>query len=50
MPLHVQNLLRTGHDDGTHLLIDTRGSTAERTLLNGYNESETIKIKLIYTE
>lgn len=50
MPLHVQNLLRTGHDGGTHLLIDTRGSTAERTLLNGYNESETIKIKLIYTE
>ena len=50
MPLHLQSMLRDGFDKGTHLLIDARGSVAERTVLNGYNETDKIKINLIYTE
>lgn len=50
VPLHLQSMLRDGFDKGTHLLIDSRGSVAERTLLNGYNETDKIKINLIYTE
>ena len=50
VPLHLQSMLRDGFDKGTHLLIDSRGSVAERTLFNGYNETDKIKINLIYTE
>lgn len=50
VPLHLQSMMRDGFDKGTHLLIDARGSVAERTLLNGYNETNKIRINLIYTE
>lgn len=50
MPLHVQEMLRDGYDNGIHLLIDGRGSAAERTLLNGCNRTDKIRIELIYTE
>ena len=50
MPLHLQEMLRNGYDNGTHLLIDSRGSVAERTILNGYNESDKPRIELDYTE
>ena len=50
MPLHLQSLMRDGFDKGIHLLIDARGSVAERTVLNGYNETDKIKINFIYTE
>ena len=50
MPLHLQELLRNGFDRGTHLLIDSRGSVAERTILNGYNETDKPRIELDYTE
>ena len=50
IPLHLQELLRNGFDRGTHLLIDSRGSVAERTILNGYNETDKPRIELDYTE
>ena len=50
VPLHLQSMLRDGFDKGTHLLIDARGSVADRTVLNGYNQTDKIKINLIYTE
>lgn len=50
MPQHLQGMLRDGYDHGTHLLIDARGSVAERTVINGYNETDKVRIKLIYTE
>lgn len=50
VPQHLQGLLRDGFDLGTHLLIDARSSTAERTIINGYDQTDKVRIKLIYTE
>lgn len=50
IPLHLQELLRNGFDNGTKLLIDNRGSVAERTILNGYNETDKPRIELEYSE
>lgn len=50
MPLHLQEMLRNGYDKGTHLLIDSRGSVAERTILNGYAAADKPRIELEYTE
>lgn len=50
IPLHVQELLRSGFDNGTKLLIDSRSSVATRTILNGCNETDKPRIELEYTE
>ena len=50
IPLHMQELLRSGFDNGTKLLIDSRSSVVTRTILNGYNETDRPKIELEYTE
>lgn len=47
---HLQKLLRTGEDFGTTILIDARRSSARRTIIQGSNGSEPVKIKIIYSE
>lgn len=47
---HLQELLRTGRDYGTDLIIDGRRTTALRTVLNGTGSDNPIQIKYIYTE
>ena len=47
---HLQELLRSGKDYGTELIIDGRRSSAFRTVLNGSNVSNPIRIEFIYSE
>lgn len=47
---HLQELLRSGHDYGTELVIDARRSSALRTVLNGYGSDNPIHVDFIYTE
>lgn len=47
---HLQELLRSGRDYGTDLIIDGRRSTAFRTVLNGTATDSPIRIQYIYTE
>lgn len=47
---HLQKLLRTGHDYGTTLYIDARRSSARRTIINGSNQTDRIRINIIYSE
>ena len=50
IPLHLQEMLRNGFDNGTKMLIDSRSSVVTRTILNGYNETDRPRIELEYTE
>ncbi len=55
---HLQQLLRTGKDYGTILVINARRSSAKRTVINGTDPSKTIglkdnspiRIEFIYTD
>ena len=47
---HLQELLRTGKDHGTELIIDARRSTAFPAMLNGTEDGNPIHIDFIYTE
>ncbi len=47
---HLQELLRTGKDYGTELIIDARRSTAYPAMLNGTTGENPIRIDFIYTE
>lgn len=47
---HVQGLLRDGIDRGTTLVINSRRSTATRTVLNGATAYNRFKIALVYSE
>ena len=47
---HLQELLRTGIDKGTELIIDGRRSSAFRTVLNGTGTSNPVRIDFVYTE
>lgn len=47
---HLQEMLRSGKDYGTDIIIDARRSTAFRTIINGYGASNPVRIEYIYTE
>ena len=47
---HLQELMRTGIDNGTELIIDGRRSTAFRTVLNGTETASPVRIDFVYTE
>lgn len=47
---HLQELLRSGHDYGTDLVIDARRSSAFRTIINGTQAARPIMIDFIYSE
>lgn len=47
---HVQEMLRNGTDSGTMILIDSRQSTAARTILDGIATTNPVRIEIIYTE
>lgn len=47
---HLQQLMRTGVDYGTTLYIDARRSSAARTVINGTQSSDPIRIEFIYSE
>lgn len=47
---HFQEMLRTGHDYGTELVIDARRSSALRAVLNGFSADNPIHVDFIYTE
>lgn len=47
---HLQELLRTGKDYGTDIIIDARRSSAFRAILNGNNTDNPVRIDFIYTE
>lgn len=47
---HLQELLRSGKDYGTDIIIDARRSSAFRTIINGYAASNPVRIEFIYTE
>lgn len=47
---HLQELLRTGIDHGTELIIDARRSSAFRTVLNGSLAANPVRIDFVYTE
>lgn len=47
---HVQNLLRNGSDEGTLILLDSRQSSAARTVLKGITGTDRVRIEIVYTE
>lgn len=47
---HLQELLRTGKDYGTELIIDARRSSAFRTIINGTATDNPIRVDFIYSE
>lgn len=47
---HMQGLLRGGSDPGTHLVLDARRSSAQRTVIDGLQASNPPRIILVYTE
>lgn len=47
---HLQQLLRTGFDLGTTLYIDARRSSANRTVINGSEKENPIRIEFVYSE
>lgn len=47
---HLQGLMMTGSDAGTLLLLDGRRSSARRTILNGSNTTNPIRIAFTYSE
>ena len=47
---HLQELMRTGQDYGTELIIDARRSSGFRTILNGTDTDNPIRIDFVYTD
>lgn len=47
---YLQSLLRSNADYGTYLVINSRRASANRTIVNGYNASDPIRIVVVYTE
>jgi len=47
---HLQELLRSGKDNGTELVIDARRSSAFRTIVNGTATDNPIRIDFVYSE
>lgn len=47
---HLQELLRTGRDYGTELYLDARRSSAFRTVLNGTETENPVRVVFIYSE
>ena len=47
---HLQELMRTGKDSGTELIIDARRSSAFRTVLRGSEVDNPVRIDFIYSE
>lgn len=47
---HLQEMLRTGRDYGTELIIDARRSSALRAVINGSGTDNPIRVDFIYTE
>jgi len=47
---HLQELLRSGKDYGTELIIDARRSSAFRTVINGTAVENPIRIDFVYSE
>lgn len=47
---HLQELLRSGKDYGTELIIDARRSSAFRAIINGTSTDNPIHIDFIYSE
>jgi len=46
----LQELLRTGRDYGTELYLDARRSSAFRTVLNGTETENPVRVVFIYSE
>ena len=47
---HLQELMRTGKDYGTELIIDARRSSGFRTILNGTDTDNPVRIDFVYTD
>ena len=47
---HLQELMRSGKDYGTELIIDSRRSSAFRTVINGTATDNPIRIDFVYSE
>lgn len=47
---HLQELMRTGRDYGMELIIDARRSSGFRTVLNGTDVENPVRIDFVYTE
>jgi hypothetical protein len=47
---HLQELMRTGRDYGTELIIDARRSSGFRTVLRGSDVDNPVRIDFIYTD
>lgn len=47
---HLQGLMMTGADYGTLLMLDGRRSSANRTVLNGTQSADAVRIAFVYSE
>lgn len=47
---HLQELMRTGRDYGTELIIDARRSSGFRTVLNGSDVDNPVRVDFVYTD
>jgi len=47
---HLQDMLRTGYDRGTYVLINARRSSANRVIINGTNVAQPTRLIIVYTE
>ena len=47
---HLQELLRTGQDYGTELIIDARRSSGFHTVLNGSEADDPVRVDFVYTD
>ena len=47
---HLQELMRSGRDYGTELIIDARRSSGFRTVLRGSNVDNPVRIDFVYTD
>lgn len=47
---HLQGLMMTGADHGTLLMLDGRRSSACRTILNGTQSADAVRIAFVYSE
>ena len=47
---HLQELMRTGKDYGTELIIDARRSSGFRTVLNGSDVDNPVRVDFVYTD
>lgn len=47
---HLQELMRTGQDFGTELIIDARRSSGFRTVINGSETDNPVRVDFVYTD